>query len=63
MPNSHRKQGDRVKRYVERGRKSRLAETEIVSIRATLDRLARWETPWCSEKILPQGAKSDLLTY
>ena len=25
-------QGDRVKRYVKRGRKSRLAETEIVSI-------------------------------
>ena len=33
-------QGDRVKQYVERGRKSRLAETEIAS---TLDRLARWE--------------------
>ena len=31
-------QGDRVKRYVKRGRKSRLAETEIVSIRATLGR-------------------------
>ena len=43
-------QGDRVKRYVRRGRKSRLAETEIVSIRATLGRLARWGTPWCSEK-------------
>ena len=39
------KQGDRVKRYAERGRKSRLAETKIVSIRATLDRLARWEPP------------------
>ena len=38
-------QGDRVKRYVGRGRKSRLAETEIVSIRATLGRLARWEPP------------------
>ena len=36
-------QEDRVKRYVERGRKSRLAETEIVSIQATLGRLARWE--------------------
>ena len=38
-------QGDRVKRYVERGRKSRLAESKIVSIRATLDRLARWKPP------------------
>ena len=35
--------GDRVKRYAEGGRKSRLAKTEIVSIRATLDRIARWE--------------------
>ena len=38
-------QGDRVKRYVERGMKSRLTETEIVSIRATLDSLARWKPP------------------
>ena len=36
-------QGDRVKWYAEGGRKSRLAKTEIASIRATLDRLARWE--------------------
>ena len=36
-------QGDRVKRYAEGGRKSRLTKTEIASIRATLDRLARWE--------------------
>ena len=35
--------GDRVKWYAEGGRKSRLAKTEIASIRATLDRLARWE--------------------
>lgn len=38
-------QRDRVKRHVKRGRKSRLTETEIVSIRATLGRLARWEPP------------------
>ena len=38
-------QGDRVKRNVRRGRKSRLAKTEIVSIRATLGSLARWEPP------------------
>ena len=37
------KQEDRVKRYAEGGRKSRLAKTEIASIRATLDKLARWE--------------------
>ena len=37
------KQEDRVKWYAEGGRKSRLAKTEIASIRATLDRLARWE--------------------
>ena len=37
------KQEDRVKRNAEGGRKSRLAKTEIASIRATLDRLARWE--------------------
>ena len=43
-------QGDRVKQYVERGRKSRLAETEIVSIRATLGRLARWEPPGALKK-------------
>ena len=36
-------QGDRVKRYAEGGRKSRLTKTEITSIQATLDRLARWE--------------------
>ena len=36
-------QGDRVKRYAEGGRNSRLTKTEIASIRATLDRLARWE--------------------
>ena len=36
-------QGDRVKWYAEGGRKSRLKKTEIASIRATLDRLARWE--------------------
>ena len=49
-------QGDRVKRYVERGRKSRLAETEIVSIRATLDRLARWE-PTGAPKNTTSGRK------
>ena len=36
-------QGDRVKRNAEGGRNSGLTKTEIVSIRATLDRLARWE--------------------
>ena len=36
-------QGDRVKRSVGAGRNSRLTKTEIASIRATLDRLARWE--------------------
>ena len=36
-------QGDRVKRSVGAGRNSRLTKTEIASIWATLDRLARWE--------------------
>ena len=36
-------QGDRVKRNAEGGRNSGLTKTEIASIRATLDRLARWE--------------------
>ena len=36
-------QGDRVKRSARAGRNSRLTKTEIASIRATLDRLARWE--------------------
>ena len=36
-------QGDRVKRYAEGGRNSGLTKTEIASIRATLNRLARWE--------------------
>ena len=41
---------------MERGRKSRLAETEIVSIRATLDRLARWE-PTGAPKNTTSGRK------
>ena len=36
-------QVDRVKRSVGAGRNSRLTKTEIASIRATLDRLTRWE--------------------
>ena len=36
-------QGDRVKRNVRVRRNSRLTKTEIASIQATLDRLARWE--------------------
>ena len=36
-------QEDRVKQSVGAGRNSRLTKTEIASIRATLDRLARWE--------------------
>ena len=35
--------GDRVKRNAEGGRNSGLTKTEVASIRATLDRLARWE--------------------
>ena len=38
-------QGDRVKRNVRARKSSRLTKTEITSIRATLDRLARWEPP------------------
>ena len=34
-------QGDRVKRNVEGGKNLRITKTEIASIRATLDRLAR----------------------
>ena len=41
---------------MKRGRKSRLAETEIASIRATLDRLARWE-PTGAPKNTTSGRK------
>ena len=41
---------------MERGRKSRLAEIEIASIRATLDRLARWE-PTGAPKNTTSGRK------
>ena len=49
-------QGDRVKRDVEGGRNSRVTKTEIASIRATLDRLARWE-PTGAPKNTTSGRK------
>ena len=49
-------QGDRVKWNAEGDRNSRLTKTEIASIRATLDRLARWEPP-CAPKNTTPGRK------
>ena len=49
-------QGDRVKCSVGAGRNSRLTKTEIASIRATLDRLAKWE-PTCAPNVTTPGRK------
>ena len=49
-------QGDRVKRNAEGGRNLRLTKTEVASIRATLDRLARWE-PTSAPKNTISGRK------
>ena len=49
-------QGHRVKRDVEGSRNSGLTKTEIASIRATLDRLARWE-PTGAPKNTTSGRK------
>ena len=48
--------GDRVKWGVRGGRNSRLTKTEIASIGATLDRLARWE-PTGAQKNTTPGRK------
>ena len=57
-------QGDRVKRSVGVGRNLRLTKTEIASIRATLDRLARWEPTSASKATTPGREKRflDILT-
>ena len=49
-------QGDQVKRSVGVGRNLRLTKTEIASIRATLDRLARWE-PTSAPNVTTPGRK------
>ena len=53
-------QDDRVKRNAEGGRNSGLTKTEIASIRATLDRLARWEPTGAPENTTP-GRKKRLV--
>ena len=50
-------QGDRVKRNAEGGRNSGLTKTEIASIRATLDRLARWEPTDAPKNTTPERKK------
>ena len=49
-------QGDRVKQSVKVGRNLRLTKAKIASIRATLDRLARWE-PTSAPKVTTPGRK------
>ena len=49
--------GDRVKRNVEGGRNSGLAKTEVASIRAILDRLARWEPTGAPKNTTPGRKK------
>ena len=49
-------QGDQVKQSVGVGRNLRLTKTKIASIRATLDRLARWE-PTSAPKVATPGRK------
>ena len=53
-------QGDRVKRNAEGGRNSGLTKTKIASIRATLDRLARWE-PTSAPKNTTPGRKKQFV--
>ena len=50
-------QGDRVKRNVEGGRNLRITKTEIASIRATLDSLARWEPTSAPNVATPERQK------
>ena len=50
-------QGDRVKRNVGAGKNLRLTKTEIASIRATLDRLARWEPTGAPKNTTPGRKK------
>ena len=50
-------QGDQVKRNAEEGRNSRLTKTEKTSIRATLDRLARWEPTGTPKNTTPGRKK------
>ena len=53
-------QGDRVKRSVGVGRNSRLTKSGIASIRAALDRLARWE-PTSAPKVTTPGREKRFL--
>ena len=50
-------QGDRVKRSVKVGRNLRLTKAEIASIRATLDRLAKWEPTSAPKVTTPERKK------
>ena len=50
-------QGDRPKRNVEGGRNLRITKTETASIRATLDRLARWEPTRAPNVTTPEREK------
>ena len=50
-------QGDRVERNVGAGRNSRSTRTEIASIRAILDRLARWEPTGAPKNTTPGRKK------
>ena len=50
-------QGDRVKRNAEGSRNSGLTKTEIASIRATLDRLARWQPTGAPKNTTPGRKK------
>ena len=53
-------QGDQVKWSVGVGRNLRLTKTEIASIQATLDRLAKWE-PTSAPKVTTPGRKKQFL--
>ena len=50
-------QGDRVKWNAEGGKNLRITKTEIASIRATLDRLARWEPTGAPKNTTPGRKK------
>ena len=50
-------QGDRVKRSVGGGKNLRITKTEIASIRATLDKLARWEPTSAPNVTTPEREK------
>ena len=50
-------QGDRVKRNAEGGKNTRITKTEIASIRATLDRIARWEPTGALKNTTPGRKK------